>query len=249
MILGIDGTNWVHVLWHAKSGRGVVEAFTDRALAVLAALDPRAAVCCFDRRSFRHGLVPTYKSSRKPRDESLTAALHECERSAAELMTVAAEDGAEADDGLATLANWARQAGEDCVIASPDKDLRQCLAGRVKLLRNFSVRDGRPVNGDWYTQMLLFDELGLDARQWIDYQMLTGDRGDSIDGCKGWGEKTAAAALAKCKSLEAMFASPWTVPCTDRQRGQLIEFRKRADLVRQLVTLRTDVESVFDALR
>jgi len=123
------------------------------------------------------------------------------------------------------------------------------LAGRVRLLRNFSVRDGRPVNGDWYTQMALFDEFGLDARQWIDYQMLIGDRGDSIDGCKGWGEKTAAAALARCKSLEAMFSSPWTVPCTDRQRGQLIEFRKRADLVRRLVTLRTDVDAVWDALR
>lgn len=249
MLLGIDGTNWVHVLWHAKSGRDVVAAFTDRASALLAKLVPRAAVCCFDRRSFRHDLLATYKAGRKPRDETLTIALRECEAAAAGLMTVAAEEGAEADDGLATLASWARLAGEDCVLASPDKDLRQCLGGRVKLLRNFRVSDGRPVDGEWYTSMSLFDEYGLHHAQWVDYQMLVGDRGDAIEGCRGWGDKTASAALQRCKSLEEMLHNPWKVPCTDRQRGALIEFSKRAPLVRQLVGLRVDVESVFDAMR
>lgn len=249
MILGIDGTNWVHVLWHAKGGRDVVGAFVGRCQALLDALEPRAAVCCFDRRSFRHDIFEGYKASRKPRDESLTAALRECETAAAELMTVAAEEGFEADDGLATLAHVARQQAEACVIASPDKDLRQCLADGVKLLRNFRVSDGKPVDGEWYTSYSLFDAYGLEAAQWVDYQMLVGDRGDGIEGCKGWGEKTAIAALERCKSIEEMFRNPWLAPCTDRQRGALIEFRKRAAVVRQLVTLLTDCEAVFDAMR
>lgn len=249
MILGIDGTNWVHVLWHAKAGRDVVHAFTHRCHALLSALDPRAAVCCFDRRSFRHEILPAYKSTRKPRPESLTVALQECELAAAGLMTIAAQDGFEADDGLATLAHVAKQHGEPCVLASPDKDLRQCLSCQAKLLRDFSVSNGRPTKGEWYTAYLLFDEHGLEPAQWVDYQMLVGDRGDAIEGCRGWGDKTASAALERCKSIEAMFANPWTVPCTDRQRGALIEFRKRADVVRQLVTLRTDCEAVWDALR
>lgn len=249
MILGIDGTNWVHVLWHAKSGRDVVASFVARCQALLDALDPRAAVVCFDRRSFRHDLLAGYKASRKPREESLTVALRDCEAAAAELATVAAQDGFEADDGLATLAWITRQHAEPCVIASPDKDLRQCLFSGVKLLRNFRVRDGKPADGEWYTADTLFDAYGLDASQWVDYQMLVGDRCDGIEGCKGWGEKTAIAALERCKSIEEMFEKPWSVPCTDKQRGALIQFRQRSDVVRQLVTLRTDCEAVFDALR
>ena len=249
MILGIDGTNWVHVLWHAKGGVDVVPAFANRCKALLGSLDFRAAVCCFDRRSFRHDLLPSYKGTRKAREESLTVALRDCELAALGLMAVAAEDGCEADDGLATLAHVARQQNEACVIASPDKDLRQCLFGGVKLLRNFLVSDGKPTNGEWYTSYSLFDEYGLEASQWVDYQMLVGDRGDAIEGCRGWGDKTATAALERCKSIEEMFAKPWSVPCTDRQRGALIQFRQRSDVVRQLVTLRTDCEAVFDALR
>ena len=154
-----------------------------------------------------------------------------------------------ADDGLATLAAYGRTAGVRTVLASPDKDLRQCLCPQVLLLRQFSVEHGRPNRADWYTSFRLFDEYGLEAGQWVDYQTLVGDHGDGVVGCPGWGEKTAATALAKCKTLEACFGNPWAVPCTDRQRGQLIKFREQAAAVRQLVTLRTDVSVVWDAMR
>jgi DNA polymerase-1 len=249
MILGIDATNWVHVVWHARGGKGVVEAVCDRAKALIAQLQPAAAVACFDRRSFRHALLPGYKSSRAEKDAGLVADLAACETALMDLCTVAAEDGFEADDGLATLARCGRMAGEKTVIASPDKDLRQCLGGPVFLLRSFKTSRGEPIEPDWYTEMKLFDEYGLQASQWTSYQCLVGDRGDGIDGCQGWGEKTAAAALAKCKTLDEMFRNPWSVPCNDKQRGKLIEFRTRAPLVLDLVTLRTEVMAVWDAMR
>lgn len=249
MLLGIDGTAWVHQLWHAHGGRGVVPVLTRRTEALVSALSPSAVVACFDRRSFRHGLAPGYKAGRPDRDPQLDQDLAAAETAIADLATIAAEDGYEADDGLATLAYWARLAGQECVLASPDKDLRQCLAGPVELLRSFALRGGELVRVEWYTAMSLYDEYGLEPAQWIDYQMLVGDRGDAIAGCKGWGEKTAAAALAKCRTLEAMFHNPWSVPCTDRQRGALITWRKDAPLARQLVTLRTDCAAVWDAMR
>jgi len=249
MILGIDASNWVHVIWYARSGKGVVQAVCDRAQALIAQLQPAATVFCFDRRSFRHALLPAYKSGRKAKDASLATDLAGCEKAVSDLGTVAAEDGFEADDGLATLARWGRLANEKTVIASPDKDLKQCLGGQVFLLRSFKVSRGDPIEPDWYTAMSLFDEHGLEASQWTAYQSLVGDRGDGIDGCPGWGEKTAAAALAKCKTLDEMFRNPWAVPCTDKQRGALIEFRKRAPLVLDLVTLRTEVLAVWDAMR
>jgi DNA polymerase I len=247
--LGIDGTNWVHVLWHAKGGRDVVPAIVARATSLVAKLEPSAAVACFDRRSFRHGLVDGYKSDRKPKPQGLLDDLVAAEAAIAGVCTVAAQDGFEADDALATLAAHGKACGARVVIASPDKDLRQCLGGGVQILRSFVLRDGQPAEGDWYTEMTLFDEHGLDASQWAEYQMLVGDRGDCVDGCPGWGEKTAAKALARMKTLEECWKSPWSVPCSDKQRGTLIKFRERASIVRQLVTLRTDCEAVFDAIR
>ena len=38
-------------------------------------------------------------------------------------------------------------------------------------------------------------------------------------------------------------------PITPRQQQLLLDFRKQADLMRKLVTLRTDVAAVWDALR
>lgn len=257
MILGIDGTNWVHVLWHAQHGRDVTAAFLRRLQALVDALTPRATVACFDRRSCRADIDPGYKASRKEKPAELVADLAAVELAVAEseLATIAQQDGAEADDSLATLAYWGQMAGEDVILASPDKDLRQCLVGPVKLLRSFrctwSDDVGRyvPVDGDWYTAMRLFDDTGLEPRQWVDYQMLVGDTSDDIKGPKGWGEKTATACLAKCGSVENMLANPWTCKCTDRQRGALIDFKRRATMVRQLVTLRTDVDAVWDAMR
>jgi DNA polymerase-1 len=249
--LGIDGTNWVHVLWHAKGGRGVVDAVVARAQALVDSIEPAGVVACFDRRSYRHSLVDGYKADRKPKPAGLLEDLKEAERQIGTVCTVAAEDGYEADDALATLAAHGKAARSRVILATPDKDLRQCLGGGVTILRSFTLQDGKPTKGDWYTEMTLFDEFGLEARQWTEYQMLVGDRGDCIEGCKGWGEKTAAKVLStpRCRTLEECWKNPWNVPCTDSQRGELIKFRKRADVVRQLVTLRTDCSAVFDALR
>jgi DNA polymerase I len=257
MLLGIDATNWVHVLWRAPRGRDVTAAILRRLQALVDVLGPRATVACFDRRSTRAAIDSGYKASRKEKPAELVAELAAVELAVAEseLATIAAEDGAEADDSLATLAAFGRLSGEEVILASPDKDLRQCLIGPVKLLRSFRCswseanRRYEPCEGDWYTAMRLFDETGLQADQWVDYQMLCGDAGDDIHGPKGWGDKTATACLIKVGSVERMLANPWLCPCSDRQRGTLIDFKRRAGMVRQLVTLRVDVAAVWDALR
>lgn len=89
-LLGIDATNWVHQLWHAQRGLGVVAAVRSRVFALTAELQPAAVVCCFDRRSFRHDLHAGYKAGRKEKSQDLVADLQEAERQLAELGTVAA---------------------------------------------------------------------------------------------------------------------------------------------------------------
>lgn len=248
--LGVDGTNWVHQLWHATGGKGTLAALANRLAALVAFLQPETTVVAFDRRSFRHDLLATYKAGRGERDESLNrelaAAPAICHRQA----LVAQQDGMEADDCLATFAAVGLAQGAQVVLASPDKDLRQCLVpGRVTVLKSFKTSGGTFAEPAWYTAADLGIEYGLLPEQWPDYQILVGDKGDGIDGCPGWGEKTAAAVLAKVGTIEACYRQPFSLPCTARQRAQLQNYRSRVPLVRQLVTLRTNVEAVYDALR
>ena len=255
MLLGIDATNWVHQLYHSQRGMNVLAICAKRLAALVDHVNPSDVVACFDARSFRHDLDKDYKSGRKPKDSALIDYLHAAPQEFAKSAMVVKSEGCEADDCLATLAKIGRHQGERVVIASPDKDLRQCLAaGEVTILRDFAtetVQDKGTVvkSPNWYAAINLHVDFGLLPEQWIEFQMLCGDGGDDIKGCPGWGPVTSAAALAKCGSLSVCWQDPWRVPCTQKQRDSLLVFRRNADHVRKLVTLRTDVSEVYDALR
>ncbi len=247
--LGIDATNWVHVLWHAQGGRRVVPAVVERAKALIERLEPQHAIACFDRHSFRHALSPRYKASRAEKDEGLLEALKETEAALSDVCEIAAQEPFEADDCLATLAALGTRCEIRVIVASPDKDLRQCLSEHVLILRKFVLSRGQVGDGDWYRASDLWEKYGLRPDQWPDYQALCGDRGDGVSGCEGWGPVTVQRALQKCGSLANLLENPWKVRCSDRQRGALVKFRKQAETELQLVTLKTNVEAVFDALR
>jgi 5'-3' exonuclease len=251
MYLGIDATNWIHQLWHAHAGQGVLDAARRRLDALVAEWPASAVVACFDRRSFRHDLDATYKATRGKRDPGLCEVLAQAPEAFSHVATIAAEDGYEADDCLATLGSIGFLRGEKTVLASPDKDLRQCLRDKqVAILRGFKTDRGRVLSPDWFMAADLRDVYGLRPEQWPDYQALVGDSGDNVKGCPGWGEKTAAAVLGKVGTLAACLANPWGVPgISAKQRESLFQFKERAGTVLKLVTLRTDCGAVFDAMR
>ena len=115
----------------------------------------------------------------------------------------------------------------------------------------------------WITEACLLNETGLRASQWIDYQCLVGETGDNVKGCPGWGPKTATEHLAKCGSIERMFAlltpgtveyNPWALPGGNGKKlpakhRALLEWREHYLATRRLIELRTDVWEVWDALR
>jgi len=250
MILGIDATNWIHSLWHAQSGKGVLDSACRRMNGLVDRLHPRHVVACFDRRSFRHDIFPAYKSKRKEKPERLCADLAEGPAAVADLATVFAEDGFEADDCLASLARAGQLIGEKVVVASPDKDLRQCLvAGEVTILRSFVLRGDGVIDLDWFTADRLHKEYALSPAQWPDFQALCGDSTDGIPGCVGWGEKTSLAALHKAGSLAEILRNPWALSITQKQQGNLMAFKPHADKMLRLVTLCTEVPGVWDVLR
>ena len=250
LFLAIDATNWICCLWHAQGGRGVLDMVSRRIDALAESFQPSHVIACFDRRSFRHDLFPAYKAHRKPKPAGLQRDLDEGPAAVAQVAVPCAVNGFEADDCLATVARDALAAGGKAIIASPDKDLNQCLVpDLVIILRQFTLHADAAESFDWWNAAALYKHYGIAPGQWVDYQTLVGDSGDGVPGCKGWGEKTTLPALQKAGSLDAMFANPWSLPITPRQQQALLGFRKEAELMRQLVTLKTDVPDVWDALR
>lgn len=262
--LGIDGTNWIHALWHAMASakpEQVIDAAARRLAAVvdwIESPDRRQGwtlgpvVICWDRRSFRHDLDPKYKANRPPKLSALVDTLCAAETELGKHALAAKVDGCEADDLLATLATYGVLQGANVILCSPDHDVRQCLVqSRVSILTKYTVTKGRLTANttDWYTALHLHTDHQLQPWQWPDYQALVGESGDNVAGCPGIGPKTAAAMLVKCGSLAKILNNPWAAPCTDRQRRSLFAWKSQADRALQLVTLRTDVQELWDSLR
>lgn len=146
----------------------------------------------------------------------------------------------EADDALATAA--AVLAADARVrqvrIASPDKDLTQCVVG------------DRVVCWDRLRDKTL-DEAGVVAKFGVspasipDYLALVGDDADGIPGVPGWGARSAATVLAAYQHLERIpLEMGWSMPVrgADRLRASLGAHREVVLLYRQLATLRRDSE-------
>lgn len=151
----------------------------------------------------------------------------------------------EADDALASAA--ARAAADPdvarVVIATPDKDLGQCVGGKVVQLdrRNGEVRDAAAVEA----------RFGVPPASIPDWLALVGDSADGFPGLAGWGAKSAAAVLARYGRLEAIPGDPadWDAPVRGAARlaAALAGGREDAMLFRGLATLRTDAEVFADA--
>ncbi len=146
----------------------------------------------------------------------------------------------EADDALAAAAG--RSAAEPGVarvlIATPDKDLAQCVRGdRVVQL------DRR--KGLIRTEADVVERFGVPPASIPDWLALVGDSADGFPGLPGWGAKSAAAVLAHYGHIEDIpdDAGTWAV----RVRGAgtlgatLAGARADALLFRALATLREDV--------
>jgi 5'-3' exonuclease len=198
--------------------------------------------CAFDHviESFRNELFAGYKTSEGV-DPDLLAQFEPAERAVAALGAVVwPMVEFETDDALATAAARLKEAPgvEQVVICSPDKDLSQCVVGTRVICRDRLRGKDRDEAG-------VVARFGVPPRSIPDWLALVGDSADGIPGLRGWGEKSAAAVLARYGKLEAIPDDPsrWEVEVRGRERlaAALREGRDAAALYRRLATLRTDV--------
>jgi 5'-3' exonuclease len=147
----------------------------------------------------------------------------------------------EADDALGTSAIVAAADPrvEQVFICTPDKDMGQCVGGKVVQLdrRKEVLLDADGVR----------DKFGVDPESIPDYLALVGDTADGFPGLPGFGAKTAAALLRRYHHVEAIpdDSREWDVQGlrgSDRLAATLVAGREVLACFKVLATLRTDAD-------
>src|SRR5262249_41997278 len=147
--------------------------------------------------------------------------------------------GYEADDVMATVGKEGAARGLEVFLCSSDKDMRQLLSDRVRILnlRKQEVLDSVGLKADW----------GVRPEQVIDFQALVGDSVDNVPGVPGCGPKTAAKWLQQYGTLDNIIthADELTGPKLKAAFKEVVANGKLA-LSKQLVALDTRVPINID---
>ena len=144
----------------------------------------------------------------------------------------------EADDALAAGARVAKadDTVERVVICTPDKDLGQCVGGKVW---QWDRRQDK-----WFDPKGVRERLGVLPESIPDLLALVGDAADGFPGLPGWGAKSAAAVLDRWGHLEDIPSDPlaWDagVRSAAKLNATLRESFELALLFRRIATVETD---------
>jgi DNA polymerase I len=192
--------------------------------------------------TFREKIDSNYKAHRDPPPADLLAQeplIHQV----LEAMRIPflCTPGFEADDIMATVSSEAAARGLDVFLCTADKDCRQLVTEKVKLMnlrKDGEILDAAGVLADW----------GVRPDQATDFQSLVGDSVDNIPGVPGVGPKTAAKWIQELGSLDAIMANPDKVSGGPKTKQALKDAIANGNLAksRKLVTLDRKVPVKLD---
>ena len=177
--------------------------------------------------TFRHKLLPSYKSNRKTviRDKELKL------RVIRDILhylgfTIIDSGRYEADDVIGSLAHFLRPS-MSVIIHSEDKDFLQCVRSNVTLVKG----------GLNYGPEMCKLKFGIEPQQFVDYLALMGDAIDCVPGASGWGKKSAQKYLAKCGLIEEIL---------DEKLSKSLQSIHDLDfeLMRKLVSIKTNLNVI-----
>ncbi len=245
----IDGNAYIHRAYHAfpplsnSHGEPVhaIFGFAKMLLKMMRQEKPDYMAVCFDTPAptFRHKAFEAYKAHRKEIDDELKFQLPLCkELAAAWGFPVAAKEGYEADDLIATLAHEGADNGLTVVIVSGDKDTFQLVNEQITVLNEHK--------GIQYTCAEVEKKYKLRPDQMIDFFALTGDASDNVPGVPGIGEKTAVQVLHQCGSLDGAYTHLDDLKPAIREK--LEKHKDQAMMSRDLVILDRHAPVGFSAL-
>ncbi len=245
-LLAIDGNSIINRAFYGikllstKDGvyTNAVYGFINILNKLLESEAPNGVAVAFDLKkpTFRHEKYSEYKAGRKPMPDELRTQFPILK----EWLTLAGYhviecEGFEADDILGTLAKNCRLSGNECVIATGDRDSLQLISDNTKVLLA-ATKMGRPeiIN---YTKEVLFEKYGLEPKEMIELKALMGDTSDNIPGVPGVGEKTATDLITKYHSVDYIYENIDSLEIKESVRQKLINGKESAYLSKWLGTI------------
>ncbi|NIP22854.1 MAG: DNA polymerase I, partial [Phycisphaerae bacterium] len=239
----IDGSSYIfrayYAIRHLSNSKGfptnAVYGFTAMLFKFLKDYEPTHLAIVFDSKgkTFRDDIYPLYKANRSEPPEDLVPQFDKIfEMVDAFNIPQVQLEGFEADDLMGTISKKVEENGAEVVLVTGDKDFCQLVSDKVTLLDTMKNK----ITGIDEVK----EKYGVSPERVIDVFALAGDAVDNIPGVKGIGEKTAVSLISKYGSLEKLFEHLDDV--TKRQKTLLEDKKDDAELSRELVTIKTDVD-------
>lgn len=238
-LLAIDGNSIINRAFYGikmlsnKNGvfTNAVTGFLNIYLKLTAAYKPDGVAAAFDLKAptFRHKAYDGYKAGRKGMPDELAMQMPYVKELLKALGVKVIEcEGYEADDILGTLAHACDTAGNECIIATGDRDSFQLITDRVYVNLAGNKEDVL------YTPAKIMEVYGVAPAEMLDVKALMGDASDNIPGVKGIGEKTALALIQKYHGIDNIFADVPAVEATKSVKEKLASGEESARLSRML---------------
>ena len=191
--------------------------------------------------TFRHELMPGYKSQRQRPPEALLeqfALLPTlCESFSIPYII---SPGFEADDLMVSYGKWALNFAQKVVLVSSDKDLMQAITSDIQIYD--------PVKSIWIDEEAVKSRWGVYPTHLPDVQGLAGDPSDNIPGIPGIGVKTAAIWVQEAGSLKEVLEGK--LRSLSKHKQSLLEtFQDQARLSYRMACLKDDIPITYSDIQ
>lgn len=192
---------------------------------------PDRVAIAFDLKSptFRHKAYAGYKAQRKGMPDELAQQLPPLKELLKLLgYTLVTCEGYEADDILGTLSKVCEDKGEECFLATGDRD-------SLQLVSNLTTVDlASNKQNIIYTPEKVMEDYGVTPKELIEVKAIQGDTSDNIPGVAGIGPKGATDLISKYHSVSYIYENIDALDIKDGVRKKLIASKENAELSRML---------------
>lgn len=249
-LLVVDGNSILNRAFYGirllttKDGQftNAIYGFLTMLLKIQEDVTPDAVAIAFDLKAptFRHKAYEGYKSNRKGMPEELHQQLQPLKDLLTLLgYTIITKEGYEADDILGTLSHTCKVNGDECVLATGDRDSLQLINDKVTV-RLASTKGGK-ANAILYDEKKIMEDYGVTPRQLIEIKAIQGDSSDCIPGIPGIGPKGAGDLIQRFNNLDYIYENLDTIDIKDGMRKKLRENKDSAYMSRMLGEIKLDI--------
>ncbi len=192
---------------------------------------PDAVAIAFDLKAptFRHKAYSLYKANRKGMPPELASQMPPLKELLGLLgYKIVTCEGYEADDILGTFASACDKSGDECVIATGDRDSLQLASDKTTIHLCTNKQDIR------YTPEKIMEDYGVTPLELIEIKAIQGDTSDNIPGVAGIGPKGAGDLIQKYHSVQYIYDHLDELDIKDGVRKKLTASKENAIMSRML---------------